>query len=190
MIKQMNLLPEENKIAYKKYYLKRLLVVFCALIFFIAVSGVIVSAPALFLLSSQKRELLSEIEFYSKKDHVLDNDLVIAEIKKMNDKAKLTEDTLKKNIAPSLIFKNIITKKNNGIKITIFSYEKGVGDRNAKNEDKISLSGIAKKRDDLILFEKQLKKEFGESEVVSPVSNLINGSNLDFSLFLYVKNEK
>ena len=189
----MNLLPEENKIAYKKFYLKRLFAVFGSLIFFVAISGIIVLTPGLLLIISYKNEINAEIEARSKKSVKL-SDSLVAEIKKLNDKAKLVEETLKKRMTPGLIFKNIIAEKNNGIKITFLSYEKGAIDAGVKadekNEYKIMLSGIATKRDDLILFERQLKKEFGESNIISPVSNLISGKNLDFSISLYVKNEK
>jgi len=186
----MNLLPKENKIAYKKFYLKRLFFVFGSLVFFVMVSGVILSAPGLWLMLSHKKELLSEVEFLSKKDLSLTDSLIATEIKKLNDRAREVENAMKKKKYPSLIFKSIIDKKNKGIKITFLSYEKEAGSRDAKKEDKILFGGIAEKRDDLILFEMELKKDFGEDNVVSPVSNLINGKNLDFSISLYVKNEK
>lgn len=184
----MNLLPEENKIAYKKFYLKRLFVVFGAMIFFMVISGVIISAPGLWFILSHKKELLLNIEFFSKKDSGLTNNFIVAEIKKMNDRANKIDEMTKKRLSPSLIFKNIIDKKNSGIKITLISYEKEIESKNIKKEDKILLSGFASKRDDLILFERELKKDFGENSVISPVSNLINSKNLDFSISLYVKN--
>jgi len=190
----MNLLPEEKKIAYKKLYLKRLFVFFSSLFFFVAISGIVLLMPGLLLLVSYKNEINAEIEAHSRKSAKLSDKLIVAEIKKLNDKAKLVEEVLKKSMTPITVFKNIIAEKNNDIKITFLSYEKGVVGTNAKidakNEYKVTLHGIAKKRDDLILFEKQLKKEFGESSVFSPVSNLISGKNLDFSMSLYIKNEK
>lgn len=190
----MNLLPEEKKIAYKKFYLKRLFVFFSILIFLAAISGIIMLTPGLLLLVSYKNEINAEIEARSKKSVKLSDQLIVEEIKELNDKAKLVEEILKKRMTPTMVFKNIIAEKNNGIKITFLSYENGVVGVDAKadekNDGKIMLSGIAKKRDDLILFEKQLKKEFGEGNVFSPVSNLVSGKNLDFSVSLYFKNEK
>src|SRR3989344_3561519 len=134
----MNLLPKENKILFKKYYLRRLFVVFSFLIFSAIVAGIIVLIPMhLFILSH---------------------------------------------------------KKNSGVKITSFSYEKGntskIKDKVSIDDDKISLYGKARKRDDLLLFENQLKKEWGDQKIVSPVSNLINEKDLDFSLTLYIQIEK
>lgn len=191
----MNLLPEENKIAYKKFYLKRLFVVFGASVFFMALSVAIVSLPGLLLILSYKNELRTEAEYFSKKDINLKDNLVATEVKNLNDKAKAVESS-KNSVSPSTIFKKIIEEKNKGIKLTFFSYEKKVNLANAKidtkpdqkNENKITISGIAQKRDDLIVLERQLKKQFGEDKVVSPVSNLINDKNLDFSISLYVKN--
>ena len=70
------------------------------------------------------------------------------------------------------------------VKITYFSYEKG------EEDGKISLTGKAETRDDLVIFESRLKKELGDNKVVSPVSNLIKEKDLNFSLSLYVQNEK
>lgn len=183
----MNLLPEENKIAYKKFYLKRLFVVFGAFVFFMAISVAIVSLPGLLLILSYKNELKTEVEHYSKKDIDLTDSLVATEVKSLNDKAKLV-DLSKNNASPSAVFKKIIDERNSGVKIGLFSYEKATGGEGIKNENKITVSGIAQKRDDLIMFEGRLKKEFGENKVVSPVSNIISGKNLDFSISLYVKN--
>ena len=56
------------------------------------------------------------------------------------------------------IFKNILNKKNPGVKITYFSYEKG------EEDGKISLTGEAETRDDLVIFESRLKKELGDKQ--------------------------
>lgn len=191
----MNLLPEENKIAYKKFYLKRLFVVFGVSVFLVLISGSVILTSVLFLISFNKKELISEVEYFSKKDTNLDDNLIVAEIKKLNDRAESVELS-KNNISLINIFKKIIDEKSNNIKINSFSYEKKIDIADAKTdakddskkEDKITLLGIAQKRDDLIIFEKRLKEQFGDSKVVSPVSNLINGKNLDFSISLYVKN--
>lgn len=191
----MNLLPEENKIAYKKFYLKRLFVVFGVSVFLVLISGIVILTSVLLLVSFNKKELISEVEYFSKKDTSLADNMIVAEIKKLNDRAESVELS-KKNLSPSQIFKKIIDEKSNNIKIISISYEKKINIADAKTdakddlkkEDKITLSGIAQKRDDLIIFEKRLKEQFGDSKVVSPVSNLINGKNLDFSISLYVKN--
>lgn len=187
----MNLLPEENKIAYKQLYLKRLVVVFGTFVFFIAVSGVIVLTPCLLLILSYKNELTAERDYFLKKDAISAGELIATEIKKLNERSKFAEAS-KNKISPVGIFKKIIDEKGDNIKINSFSYEKGAvasdEKKDAKNEDKIALSGIARKRDDLIAFENRLKEQFGNDKVVSPVSNLINGKNSVFSIFLYVKN--
>src|SRR3989338_7251994 len=115
----MNLLPEENKILFKKYYLKK-------------------------EVKSADNAAALEIE-------KLNNRLDFLE-KAVNDK-KL-----------NIFFKNIFDKKNSGVKITSFSYEKGnvskIKDKISTDDDKISLYGKARKREDLLIFEGQLKKEW------------------------------
>lgn len=186
----MNLLPEENKILFKKYYLRRLFAVFAVLIFSIIVAGTIVLIPMYSLILSYKSDLNGEPAAHSKKDAETSESppagqasAAALEIKKLNNRLSFVEKMSEaKGLNP--IFKNILNKKNPGVKITYFSYEKG------EEDGKISLTGKAETRDDLVIFESRLKKELGDNKVVSPVSNLIKEKDLNFSLSLYVQNEK
>ena len=182
----MNLLPEENKILFKKYYLKRFFAVFGVLIFSIIAVGSIVLMPMYSLILSHKSDLKAELAAYLKKDAELADSVAALEIKKLNNRLNFAEN-YGKDKKLSGIFKNILVQKNSGIKITFFSYEKGA---KQDDKDKVFLSGKAKKRDDLITFESRLKKELRVSEVISPVSNLIKEKDSDFSLTLYIQNEK
>ena len=182
----MNLLPEENKILFKKYYLKRLLAVFAVLIFSAAAAGIIILMPMHSLILSYKRDLSRELAVYLKKDAELANSAAALEIKKLNSRLDFVEK-MSKTKGLNSVFKNILDKKNPGIRITYFSYEKG---KNPDGEDKVYLSGKSKTRDEFLVFENRLKKELGDGKVVSPVSNLINEKDFDFSLVLNIKNEK
>jgi len=176
----MNLLPEENKILFKKYYLKRLSVVLGVLIFSIVAVGIIILIPMYSFILSYKKNLNGELAVYLKKDAELANSAAVLEIKKLNSRLDFVEKISKaKRLNP--VFKNIFDKKNSGVKITYFSYEKG---DKADGEDKISLSGEAETRDEFIIFENRLKKELGDGKVFSPVSNLINEKDFNFSLIL------
>ena len=189
----MNLLPEENKILFKKYYLKRLFAVFGVLIFSIIAAGSVVLMPMHSLILSYKNDLSAELAIYSKKDAELSDSAAALEIKKLNNRLDSLEKMSKTKKLNS-VFKNIIDKRNSGVKITFFSYEKGkvskIKDQVSVEEDKIYLNGKTKKREDLIFFENRLKEYLGEEKVVSPVSNLINEKDSVFSLTLYIQNEK
>ena len=182
----MNLLPEENKILFKKYYLKRLFAVLGVLIISIIAAGGVILMPAYSLILSYKKNLNAELAAHSKKDADLAESAAALEIKKLNNRLASVEK-ISKAKGPSNVFKNIIGGKNSGIKITSFSYEKG---KESGGEDKVFLYGKAQTRDELVIFENRLKKEFGDNKIVSPVSNLINEKDFDFSLTLYVQNEK
>ena len=182
----MNLLPEENNIFFKKYYLKRFFTILGVLVFFVIIAGTVVLTPAYLLVFSYKNDLRRGAEVHSKKDAKLADSAVVLEIKKLNNQLKLAE-SMGKEKKLNLVITNIIDKKNSGVKITLFSYEKG---KELGSDDKISLRGRVKTREDLLLFESQLKKEWGEQRVVSPISNLINEKDFDFSVILSVKNEK
>ena len=182
----MNLLPEENKILFKKYYLKRLSVVFGVLIFSAAAAGTIILMPMYSLILSYKKDLSRELAVYLKKDAELANSAAALEIKKLNSRLDFV-GKMSKDKGLNLIFKNILDKKNSGVKITYFSYEKG---KEPDGEDKVYLSGKSETRDEFLFFENRLKKELGDGKVISPVSNLINEKDFDFSLVLNIKNEK
>jgi len=189
----MNLLPEENKILFKKYYLKKLSAVWGGLIFSIIVAGIIILIPMYSFILSYKKDLNGRLAVYLKKDAEPANSAAALEIKKLNNRLDFLQKT-ENNKKLNVIFKNIFDKKNPGAEIAFFSYEKGnvskIEDKISIDDDKISLRGKARKREDLLLFEGQLKKEWGDQKVVSPVSNLINEKDLDFSLILYIQNEK
>src|SRR3990167_3708325 len=189
----MNLLPEENKILFKKYYLRRLFIVFVFLFFSAVFAGIIVLIPTHLLISSHKNDLSAESAAYLKKEVKTANNAAALEIEKLNNRLDFLEKAVNDKKL-NIFLKNIFDKKNSGVKITSFSYEKGnvskIKDKISTDDDKISLYGKARKREDLLIFEGQLKKEWGDQKVVSPVSNLINEKDLDFSLVLYIQNEK
>lgn len=182
----MNLLPEENKILFKKYYLKRLFTVFGILIFSVIAAGGVILMPMYSLILSYKSDLNRELAAYSKKDAELADSAVALEIKKLKYRLNFVEK-MSQTKELNLVFKNILTQKNPGVGITYFSYEKS---QESSGEGRIYLSGKIGTRDDLLLFESRLKKELGDSKVVSPVSNLIKERDFDFSLILHIKNEE
>ena len=160
--------------------------VFGVLFFFIVAAGGVILMPMRSIILSRKSDLNSELATYAKKDAKLAESVASLEIKKLNDRLNFVEK-MSKTKGLNSIFKDIIDKKNQGIKITFFSYEKG---KELAGDNAVHLSGRAETRDELFLFEGRLKKEFGYGNVVSPVSNLINEKDFDFSLILTIKNEK
>ncbi len=182
----MNLLPEKNKIFFKKHYLKRLFAVFGILIFSIIAAGGVILMPMQLLILSHKNGLNAELEAYAKKDVKLADSAVAIEIKKLNNRLSFAGKMSRIKKLNS-IFKNILDKKNPGVKITFLSYENS---KEPDGEGKVYLSGNAETRDDMLIFENRLKKEFGSDAVISPVSNLINEKDFNFSLTLRLKNEK
>ena len=106
----MNLLPEENKILFKKYYLKRLCVVFGVLFFFIVAAGGVILMPMRSIILSRKSDLNLELATYAKKDAKLAESVASLEIKKLNDRLNFVEK-MSKTKGLNSIFKDIIDKK-------------------------------------------------------------------------------
>ena len=106
----MNFLPEENKILFKKYYLRKLLTVFGVLIFSVVAVGIIILIPMYSLILSYKKDLSRELSVYLKKDAELANSAAALEIKKLNSRLDFVEKMSKaKGLNP--VFKNIFDKK-------------------------------------------------------------------------------
>src|SRR3989338_6163714 len=105
----MNLLPEENKILFKKHYLRRLSVVFAVLIFSAAGAGIIILMPMYSLILSYKKDLSRESAVYLKKDAELANSPASLEIKKLNSRLDFAEK-MSKAKGLNMIFKNRLKK--------------------------------------------------------------------------------
>ena len=173
----INLLPREDKVFIKKEYLSRLFVVigiFFARAVFISV---VFLAPTIFLLNGYKSDLSRQVILSSGQAEVIDTQNIISEIKKLNSRISVLKSSQEKSDL-SFIIEKIIEMKTKGVKIIGLNYE----GMKSEEKGKISMSGIAQERQDLLDFIDLLKKEFSEEDVLSPVSNLLNEKNTSFSL--------
>ncbi len=79
------------------------------------------------------------------------------------------------------VLTEIITRSNNELSLTSFSMSQ---DKDKKGVEKTTLSvgGISRNREALIKFEKALKEQQRFKNVAVPVSNLVQGSNIAFTI--------
>lgn len=173
----INLLPPEDKIAIKKEYLRRFFVV--AGLFFASATlvSIVFLLLTFFFLAGYKKDLSRQAALSSQRAETLNLDAIVSEIMELNSRINILKSR-KENLGLSFILEKIIGTKAEGVKITGLGYEGSKGTEKAK----ISISGGAKKRQDLLVFITSLEKEFGAENVLSPVSNLLNEKDAVFSL--------
>ncbi|RJQ30817.1 hypothetical protein C4572_03585 [Candidatus Parcubacteria bacterium] len=174
----MNLLPEENKILYKREYFRRLIVTggfFASVLLFSAALALI---PVYFFITSYGATLKKEeAHFAERKDKIASLDLE-ADIKKINRRIKFIGSGETEKL--SSLFGRVIEKRNSGMAITSLAFKQG----EMESPGKMTIMGHAARREQLISFENHLKREFGDQKVVSPISNLTKDKDLDFVIFL------
>lgn len=181
----MNFLPEQDKLILKKEYLKRLFVLFSLFVIFVILAAGMILAPVGLVILTRKDDLKKELSAYAKNAEKISGDKSILKVKDLNHRIGLLSNYWSKQNLNTLIMR-IVDRKKDGIQINSFSYENKKGDEiNA-----IIILGKADTRQNLFAFESRLKKEFGEQNVISPISNLVKERDLNFSLTISTKNKK
>ena len=130
-----------------------------------------------FFLTDYKDDLSRQVALSSQRAETLNLDAVISEIKELNSRINILKNK-QEDLGLSFILEKIIGIRTEGVKITGLDY----GGTKGTEKAKISISGTAKKRQDLLVFITSLKEEFGAENVLSPISNLLNEKDTVFSL--------
>lgn len=173
----INLLPQEHQSNLKKEYShRRITLVFIGL-FCVGVAGLVTLFPA-YLLSLQKEQEISNED----KASGIDLRNTISDLNKTID--TLRNDTSlvisqSSDARVGAVFADIMSKSSQGIIIKSFLYKK-----QGKEVLKVTVVGVAKTRDDLLSFTKELENLTMFDHVNVPVSNFAKEKNIEFSLDL------
>jgi hypothetical protein len=176
----INLIPIEEKRKNKRESYSRILVVFFITLMFLVIILIIIILPTYFVSYEKKISTNKKLEI-QKSDKTLEvNDESLLTIKALNSRLSLLEKARQNDFLFSQkILDKILSKKIPGIKIDRIFYE-----NNSLKEKKISINGIAKNREILILFRKAFEEDVSFKNVDLPISNFVKGSDIDFSLNL------
>ncbi len=172
----INLLPPEDKIAIKKEYQRRLIVITGILMFSVIGSAIILLIPSYFLLSSREKNFKTQV---SALKEIMANDeteKIESSISILNEKLKLLTNDENSQRKTSLLLKQISHIKPATVKLTAFSYDKG------EEEEIFSIEGIAATRESFLSFLNNAEKMEGIKKITSPPSNLLKGENISFKL--------
>ncbi len=170
----INLLPNENKIANKKDYLRRLFTVAGVFSFIIITVSLILFLPAFFSLFFEGRDLAAQLAVLKEGDASVGTKNVYSDLNDLNSKLSFYEKN-KDEVVISVLIAKIVSLKTNGVKINYFKYEK---DKNAR----IMINGKSANRSDLINFKKKLEDDESFSSISSPLSNLLKDTDINFNM--------
>ena len=176
----INLIPkEEEKRIIKDFYF-RLATAFLFLFAFFMLIASLALFPSYF--SALNKEKLANTQLEAQKNEAipqLDQDAT-ALIKDLDSKLTVIENSMKTRFLISeKVIDQVILEKIPDIKITKISFNNDV-----VLGRKISVYGIAKNREQLLLFKQALEKNKAFSKVDLPVSNFIKETDIQFYLSL------
>ena len=170
----INLIPIEEKKLNRRETYSRVLIVFFVTLLFLVLILIIIILPTYFISYEKKISINKKLETQKndKKSEVDDTSLLT--IKNLNSKLDLLEkarDT--KFVFSEKVLDKILSKKMAGIKINRIFFE-----NDSLKGKRIMVNGMAKNREQLILFRKAFEEDVSFKNVDLPISNFVKGSDL------------
>ena len=180
ILNMINLIPIEEKKEIKNDFYYRFLTAIFVVLCFAVFASLVMIFPSYFIslekknftsqkLSAQKNEVIPEI----------DQQALIA-IKDLDTKLALIGNARNNEfIFSKNVINEILSKKLPGIKINSFYYL-----NDSLEGRKVSIMGVAKDREQLLLFRRALEEDNLFKNVDLPISNFVKDNNIDFNLNL------
>ena len=179
----LNFLTPDNRRAVIKEYLSRDLVVLLVSLSLAVIVLIFLFIPSAIFSKYNNKTVNNQLE--SSRGASMSKSQDPTElIKKINTMVGILSDSKSSPILMSDMITKIISLKNKGILISNISISK-----DNKGTENISISGVAKTRDNLTEFNNDLKNDGTFSTVDLPISALIKNTNAQFSIKL-VYNKK
>ncbi len=186
----INLLPENEKQKIRKEYHLLVLSVWLPVIFIILGIAIFSFLPSFFLSGQQYGKIFAE----SQTKEIMTKQSQALEMKRNVNDANMKIALLLKNSTSTesvrSLFDEIVENRPAGVYITGFSFDRNAGVRPPKGKKtappSIVLQGRADDRAALLSFVDILNKKKEFSSVDLPLSNLISGTNLPYTLNITV----
>jgi len=174
-----NVLPEENQKSLRKEYLLRLVAVFSWFVGAIAFCGTALLIPSYVITLQKKSELKTELSSGGE-EVVVDKDKedFTNTAKDLQEKLKTLPVLASEAQLPHIFLNGILNEKGPAITINRFNYEL-VG-----TTTNLILEGVAKNRDDLLVFKSRLEKTKLFKKVDFPIDLLVKTRNISFTMTL------
>lgn len=209
----INLLPLKEKIKVRSEYRLRLFTVIGIMVLVLVVSALIPLVISYFVISYNVNFINDVADKLKNSESFKETDAVIRIIKDANKKSILLNDptgvSARQNILGSFssIFKiaeDIRSAKEGVVKVTQVAYDQlakkpvsvavadGINMPGTVKESgihRITVKGFASDRNIFLVFLEKLGTDRNFLNIDSPVSNLVNSSNVDFSLVITLKDK-
>lgn len=182
-----NLLPIELKKKIQKDNNKRFFIVFLFMIFIIVFVATLLFIPSYFLLSSREKAVGNLVAVYE--NSIVKNKDLKSDFNNIKKDIKVLTSQTNYLSIPYDIIDLIIKHKNDGVFIKNIVYDFESQEKDSE-DSVISLYGIAKNRSSLQDFVFGINTEQRFNNIENPYSNYVNNLNLDFSIKIYIDNEK
>ena len=202
----INLLPLSEKKRIRSEYFARFSIIFLELFLCLVAASSVLLLPSYFLSSVKEQVALENLEKYkTNKNPELEkstNEL----IKNLNKKISVFS-VLDTKLLSSTLIADVLSRAGEEVKVTELFFEKKLVEvkseenkdadsktnnskkkQNVKMEEikQMSVSGIAKDRDGLLNFVRELEKEPSFSNVDLPISNFTQSRDIDFNLTITI----
>jgi hypothetical protein len=169
-------LPRTYRIEVEREYRKRLLTVVWTLVFILVLAGTVLSLPSYFMISAKKAA--ADISFASSVTPAPETIDLEAQVKNIETKTNLLSPSFNQKLLASVLEQVAIKVAQPGISITGLSLKRG----GQGSTGSISLSGVARTRDNLVSFSKVLSADPTLQNVSLPVSALAKSKDIPFTL--------
>ncbi len=179
----LSFLPQNNRKKVIAEYLSRVFVIFLVFLFSSAVILIFLFIPSAIFSKYKNQTVNNQLESIKVADRSKNQDPTEL-IKKINAMVGMLSNEKTASILMSDMIQKIISLKNKNIQISSISISK---DNSAS--EKIIISGVAKTRDDLTMFDNDLKNDDSFYSVDLPISDLIKNTDAQFTITL-VYNKK
>ncbi|MFA5651951.1 MAG: hypothetical protein WC933_01150 [Candidatus Paceibacterota bacterium] len=180
----LNFLPQKNKNKIIFEYLLRVTVFLLLFVFLSSFVLISLFVPSFFFAKYKNDTVNSQLELTKQKNINKDGDPTIF-IKNVNRLVVALSNNNVSNMAYSDIINKVVSLKDKDIKISSIN----ISEEANTNSKKILINGIAKTRDSLTLFDKEIRVDGFFESVIFPVSNFIKSTNSEFSATLIYKNK-
>lgn len=154
--------------------MRRTIVIIIGLILVVLI-GLIGLLPSYVLSSARKNEVLERTRILNSTAYEADESDLQAWLLRTNERLKAFSPTLDTD-RPAVFIERILDQKIKGVRVTGFSWVK------VKDVITLSVSGIAKDRQNLITFQNRINSSGYFSEVTLPISNLAKDKDIDFKI--------
>lgn len=174
----MNLIPAEYQKALFYKRVRRLVLFIGLRLAFGILIAFILLLPTYFFLAFQERELRREVEALAQSSRLQELQGLEADIKGFNDTLAEFEGASAIDLSLSDVLQDIVVRSSSYVGYQTFMYD--------AKERRIDIKGEVSTRNALLEFIEKVKESAFVERVDSPISNLLEGRDVMFSLTIFL----